>query len=108
MLDMVPALRVPEMNAGACFYAIPPLDLAELKKIKMPLICHFKNEDDWCTPAKVNEVEAALKQSKSPFELDRYDAQHTFMNEARPQMDDAVSAKAAWERTLEFLKKALA
>ena len=100
--------RVPELDAGACFYGIPSLDVAELKKIKTPLICHFANKDDWCTPAKVNEVEVALKQSKSPFEFYRYDAQHAFMNEARPQVYDAVSAKAAWERTLEFLKKALA
>jgi len=56
----------------------------------------------------VNELEAALKQSKSQFELYRYDAQHAFMNEARPQVYDAVCAKTAWERTLAFLKKALA
>jgi carboxymethylenebutenolidase len=54
---------------------------------------------------KVNELEAALKQSESKFELYRYDAQHAFMNEARPQVHDAVSAKTAWERTFEFLKK---
>jgi carboxymethylenebutenolidase len=107
-LTILAALRVPQVDAGACFYGIPPLDLAELKKIKMPVICHFANKDNWCTPAKVNEVEAALKQSKSPFELYRYDAQHAFMNEARPQVYDAVSAKTAWDRTLEFLKKALA
>jgi len=95
-------------DARACFYGIPPLDAAELKKIKMPLICHFANKDDWCTPAKVNEVEAALKQSKSSFELYRYDAQHAFMNEARPRVYVAVSAETALDRTLEFLKKALA
>jgi dienelactone hydrolase len=61
------------------------------------LICHFANKDDWCTPTKVNELEAALKQSKSQFELYRYDAQHAFMNEARPQVYDAVSAKTACE-----------
>ena len=106
-LTILSALRVPEMDAGACFYGIPSLDAAELKKIKIPLICHFANKDDWCTPAKVNELEGALKQSKSQFELYRYDAQHAFMNEARPQVYDAGSAKTAWERTLEFLRKAL-
>jgi len=30
------------------------------------------------------------------------------MNEARPEVYDVASAKTAWERTLEFLKKALA
>jgi carboxymethylenebutenolidase len=95
------------MDAGACFYGIPPLDAADLKKIKIPLICHFANKDDWCTPAKVNELEAALKQSKSQFELYRYEAHHAFMNEARPEVYDPACAKTAWERTLKFLKKAL-
>lgn len=107
-LTILAALRVAEMDAGACFYGIPELGAAELKKIKIPLICHFANQDDWCTPAKVNELEATLKQSKSTFELYRYEAQHAFMNEARPEVYDAASAKAAWERTLKFLKKALA
>jgi hypothetical protein len=30
------------------------------------------------------------------------------MNDARPHVYDAVSAKAGWDRPLEFLKKALA
>jgi len=107
-LTILAALSVPEMDAGACFYGMPPLDADELKKIKIPLICHFANKDDWCTPAKVNELESVLKRSNSHFELYRYDAQHAFMNEARPQVYDAVSAKKAWERTFEFLKKELA
>jgi len=106
-LTILAAVRVPEMDAGACFYGIPPLDAADLKKIKIPLICHFANKDDWCTPAKVNELESALKQSKSQFELYRYEAHHAFMNEAHPEVYDAASAKTAWERTLKFLKKAL-
>ena len=55
------------------------------------------------TPAKVNQLEGALKQSKTKFELYRYEAQHAFMNEARPQVYDAGSAKLAWERTMNFL-----
>jgi len=107
-LTILAAVGVQEMDAGACFYGIPPLDAADLKKIKIPLICHFANKDDWCTPAKVNELEAALKQSKSQFEFYRYDAQHAFMNEERPEVYDAACAKAAWERTLKFLKTAVA
>ena len=107
-LTILAAVRAPEMDAGACFYGIPDLPAAELKKIKIPLICHFANNDGWCTPAKVNELEATLKQSKSQFELYRYDAKHAFMNEARPEVYDAASAKLAWDRTLKFLQKALA
>ena len=107
-LTILSAVRVPEMDAGACFYGIPLLDVAELENVKIPLICHFAKKDGWCTPAKINELEAALKLSKSQFALYRYDAQHAFMNEAHPEVYDAVSAKTAWERTLEVLKKALA
>jgi len=106
-LTILAAARVPEMDAGACFYGIPDLAAAELSKIRIPLIGHFANQDGWCTPAKVNDLEAALKQSKSKFELYRYDAQHAFMNESRPQVYDAPSAKLAWDRTLAFLSKAL-
>ena len=106
-LTILAAARVPEIDAGACFYGIPDLPAAELSKIKIPLICHFANQDGWCTPAKVNELEAALKQSKSKFEIYRYDAQHAFMNESRPQVYDPASAQLAWDRTLAFLKQAL-
>jgi len=107
-LTILAAARVPEMDAGACFYGIPELSVAELQKIKIPLICHFASQDGWCTPAKVNDLEAALQQSKSKFEIYRYDAQHAFMNESRPQVYDPASAKLAWDRTLAFLKNALA
>jgi carboxymethylenebutenolidase len=107
-LTILAALRVPEMDAGACFYGIPPLQAGDVKKIKIPMIFHFANRDDWCTPAKVNELEAALKQAKLQFELYRYDAQHAFMNEARPEVYAAAAAKNAWDRTLKFLQKALA
>lgn len=107
-LTLLAALRVLEMDAGACFYGLPPVDPAEFEKIKIPLICHFANQDDWCTPVKVNELESTLKQSKSRFEIYRYDAKHAFMNEARPEVYDRAAAKLAWDHTLSFLTKALA
>jgi len=107
-LTVLAAARVPEMDAGACFYGLPELPADEVKKIRIPLICHFANKDGWITPAKANDFEAMLKQSKSQFEIYRYDAQHAFMNEARPGVYDAPSAKLAWDRTLNFLKKTLA
>ena len=79
-----------------------------LLAVKIPLICHFANKDGWITRAKANDFEAALKPSKSQFEIYRYDAQHAFMNEARPGVYDPTSAKLAWDRTLNFLKKTLA
>jgi len=79
-LTILAALRVPEMDAGACFYGIPPLDVAELQKIKISLICHFATKDDWCTPDKINELEAALKQSKTPCRKHRSNSTATTRN----------------------------
>jgi carboxymethylenebutenolidase len=107
-LTLLAAARVREMDAGVCFYGIPPAEILDPRMIRLPLICHFAGHDGWCTPAKVNDLEAALKQSKSKYELYRYDAQHGFMNESRSEVYDAQCAKTAWERTLMFLDNALA
>jgi len=107
-LTIMAAAKVPEMDAGACFYGIPPLSEAEFKSIGVPLICHFGKKDHSFPPEKVNALESALKQSQSQFELYRYDADHAFMNEARPEVYDSASAKLAWDRTITFLRKHLA
>jgi carboxymethylenebutenolidase len=107
-LTLLAAGRVPEMDAGACFYGIPPAELLDPKRIDVPLVCHFATHDNWCTPAKVDQLETILKQSKSKYEIYRYDAHHAFMNEVRPEVYNAQSALMAWERTLKFLAKALA
>ena len=106
-LTIIAAVRVPEVDAGACFYGIPPAAVADPKDIAIPMIFHFANTDDWCTPKAVDGLEASLRGSKSPHTVHRYDAEHAFMNEARPEVYDAAAAKLAWERTLEFFRKAL-
>jgi len=107
-LTLLADMTVPEMDAGVCFYGVLPANLLDPKKISVPLICHFATHDDWCTPAKVNELEAVLKQSQSKYEMYRYDAHHAYMNESRPEVYDAQSAKTSWERTFKFLDKVLA
>lgn len=106
-LTIISAVKVPEMDAGVCFYGIPPAQVADPKKIRVPVIYHFANQDDWCTPAAVDQLEAAVKESGSQYELYRYDAQHAFMNEARSDVYHKPSADAAWQRTLAFLTKTI-
>lgn len=106
-LTILSALRVKGMDAGVCFYGIPPKAVAAPSDISVPLQCHFANQDDWCTPQLVDGLEADLKKSKSRFELYRYPAHHAFMNDARPEVYDAKCAGDAWERTLSFLEREL-
>jgi carboxymethylenebutenolidase len=102
-LTIIAGVHVPEVDAGVCFYGIPPKEAADPAKMRVPFQAHFANKDDWCTPAAVNALEATLKGAGKKYELYRYDAQHAFMNEARPEVYDAKAAKLAWERCLTFL-----
>lgn len=106
-LTILSALRVKGVDAAVCFYGVPPKAVANPAELAVPMQLHFAEQDDWCTAKVVDDLEAALKQSRSRFELYRYPAQHAFMNEARPEVYDARCAGEAWERTLRFLERAL-
>ena len=106
-LTIIAGVHVPETDAAICFYGIPPKEAADPAQMKAPFQGHFANQDDWCTPAAVNALEATLKGAARTYEIYRYDAQHAFMNEARPEVYDAKVAKTAWDRNLAFLTKHL-
>jgi len=72
--------------------------------MKVPFQGHFANQDDWCTPEAVNGLEGNFKKGNIKYEIYRYDAQHAFMNEQRPEVFHPASAKQAWDRSLAFLK----
>jgi carboxymethylenebutenolidase len=93
---------------GAVQYLKQSSKKVAVQDINIPMILHFAKHDDWCTSAKIDELEAALKRSRSKYELYRYEAHHGFMNETRPEVYEPGSATTAWERTLKFLKNALA
>lgn len=107
-LTVIAAVHVPEVDAAVCFYGIPPAAAADAKKIRVPFQGHFARHDDWCTPAAVDALEASLKQARVPHEIHRYDAQHAFMNEQRPDVYDRASAELAWQRMTSFLGRNLA
>ena len=105
-LTIAALVHVPEFAAGVCFYGIPPQEFADPAKITVPFEGHFANQDDWCTPALVDQLETTLKGAGAPHEIFRYDAAHAFFNE-RSAAYDLPSANQAWERTAAFLAKRL-
>jgi carboxymethylenebutenolidase len=102
-LTILASVKIPELDAGVCFYGIPPAAAADPAQITTPLQCHFANQDDWCTPAAVNALEATLKEAGVNHELFRYEAQHGFFNEQRAEVYDAEASTRAWERMMGFL-----
>ena len=102
-LTIIASVKLPGLDAGVCFYGIPPTEVADPVRIAVPLQCHFANQDDWCTPAAVDAFDNAIKQAGMNYELFRYEVQHGFFNEQRPEVHDADASKLAWERMLGFL-----
>lgn len=107
-LTIAAAVHVPGLAAAVCFYGIPPQDFAGPAQIRIPFQGHFARRDDWCTPASVDALQAAVQQAGVPMEIHRYDAAHAFFNEQRPEVYDAVRAALAWERSVAFLNTHLA
>jgi carboxymethylenebutenolidase len=103
-LTIAALVHIPELASGVCFYGIPPKEFADPARIKVPLQGHFANRDDWCTPAAVDQLEAALTEARVPHEIYRYDAAHAFFNERSPAYDVAC-ANQAWERMAAFLER---
>lgn len=102
-LTILSGINVAEADAGVCFYGIPPADAADPSKIRVPMQFHFAKKDAWCNAQAVGKLEEALKRGKVSYELYWYEADHAFMNEARPEVHVPKAAKVAWERALEFL-----
>lgn len=107
-LTLIAAARLSGLDAAVCFYGIPPKEAADPAQIRVPLQAHFATHDDWCTPELVGQLEDQLKSGQVIHDLYRYDAQHAFMNEHRPEVYDPEAARTAWQRSLAFLKTQLA
>jgi len=101
-LTIAAAVHVPRVNAAVCFYGIPPAEFASPADIRIPFQGHFANKDDWCTPTAVDGLVAEMAAAPLPPEIFRYDAQHAFFNNARPEVFDAAAAGLAWQRTIAF------
>ncbi len=102
-LTIAAAVHVPNLAAGVCFYGIPPKEFADPANIRIPFQGHFASKDDWCTPAAVDALEAAMRAKGAMPDLYRYQADHAFFNERRGEVYDAACANQAWSRTLAFL-----
>jgi carboxymethylenebutenolidase len=99
------ATQWPDLNAGVPFYGAPP-DLADVPRIRAPLMLHFAGND-----ARINGMwppyEAALKAAHVKYEAFKYPGtEHGFNNDTTPRYD-AAAAKLAWQRTLTFFQRTL-
>ena len=99
------ATQWPDLNAAVPFYGVAP-DLADVPRIRAPLLLHFAGND-----ARVDATwppyEAALKAAHAKYEAFVYPGvEHGFNNDTTPRFD-AKAAGLAWQRTLAFFAENL-
>jgi carboxymethylenebutenolidase len=94
-----------DLSAAVCFYGSAP-DMADVPKIKAPLMVHSAEKDERIN-ASWPEFERALQAANVKYERFLYPGtQHGFNNDTTPRYD-ADAAKLAWGRTVAFFEKNL-
>lgn len=94
-----------KIAATVLFYGA--YDGVDFYKMKSKVLGHFCEVDEWEPLEGVREMEAKMKAAGLDVELHTYPkAGHWFVETDRPEYD-SVSAKSAWSRTYEFLRKNL-
>jgi carboxymethylenebutenolidase len=112
-LTVLSACFVPELDATVVWYGNPPAEYVDANNITKPMMGHWSMQDEFFSPAGVDELEKKLKLAGVEHEFHRYDAKHAFANpqsDARglaPLQYHPEAAELAWKRSLDFLKKHL-
>jgi len=112
-LTVLSACFVPELDATVVWYGNPPAEYVDANNITKPMMGHWSMQDEFFSPADVDELEQKLKLAGVEHEFHRYDAKHAFANpqsDARglaPLQYHPEAAELAWKRSLDFLKKHL-
>lgn len=100
------ACEVEGIAAAVPFYGDIPVE-SVLAKLRVRTIFVSGTRDGWITPAKVAELEAAAEKHQLPVESLKYDADHAFFNNTRPEVFDEDAASDAWSRTVAFFNSNL-
>lgn len=100
------ACELEGFSAAAPFYGDIPPD-GVLQKLKTPTIFISALKDSWINPEKVATLEDAAERYELPVHSVKYDADHAFFNDTRPEVYDATAAKDAWAMVVGFFNDKL-
>lgn len=102
-LSFAAAANIPGLAAVVPFYGVPGAQ--DYAKVDAPILAHFSKTDGWAKPELARKIQEEIEERDGSMELHVYDAEHAFMNEARPEVYNAEAAAQAWHRTIHFLKE---
>ena len=100
------ACELEGFSAAAPFYGdVPGEDV--LQKLKTPTIFISATKDGWINSEKVAALEEAAEKYELPIHSVKYEADHAFFNNTRPEVYDETAAKDAWALVIGFFNDKL-
>jgi carboxymethylenebutenolidase len=100
------ACELEGFSAAAPFYGdIPEEEI--LRKLKTPTIFISGTKDAWINPEKVATLEEAAEKYELPVHSVKYEADHAFFNNTRPEVYDETAARDAWALVVGFFNDKL-
>ena len=100
------ACELEGFSAAAPFYGdIPEEDI--LRKLKTPTIFVSAMKDAWINTEKVAYLEDAAERYELPIHSVKYEADHAFFNDTRPDVYDETAANDAWALVVGFFNDKL-
>lgn len=100
------ACELTGVSAAAPFYGDIPEDEI-LQKLSTPTIFISGTRDGWITPEKVASLEDATSRFELPLQSVKYDADHAFFNDTRPEVYNETAAHDAWALVIGFFSDRL-
>ena len=100
------ACELEGLSAAVPFYGDIPDDEV-LSKLRTPTIFISGTRDGWINPEKVAGLEDAAERYELPVHSVKYDADHAFFNDTRPEVYDETAARDAWALAIAFFKEKL-
>jgi carboxymethylenebutenolidase len=100
------ACELEGLSAAAPFYGdVPEEDV--LKKLTVPTIFVSATKDKWINPEKVAGLEDVVARYELPLTSVKYEADHAFFNNTRPEVYDETAARDAWALVVGFFNDRL-
>jgi carboxymethylenebutenolidase len=109
-LSIWAAATCPNIVAAVSYYYVMPHGKPDFSKIGGPVLGHFGTADDFVSVEDAQQLEVELRDAGADVTFHFYDdAGHAFFNDTnRLGTYDAAHTQTSWERTVQFLRGALA
>ncbi len=102
------ATRNRRIGAVVDCYGIHPNVTLDLSEMNAPVLGVFAENDDFVTAEAVRKLEAELASAGVRTHFQTYiGVDHAFLNDSRPDVYDAATAREAWSDILAFLRAEL-